>query len=205
VSETTSALEAARIEVMKAVGYVQKTGQHGQGYSYASEGDLIRTLRSAMIQNGLTLCPVGVDVTAHRDAGKQLLTEAIVTYALRHTGGEEVRVAVLSTGADVGDKAAFKLMTGAEKYALRQAFLIETGDDPERDQAQQDRLRPGLSDEGKTVLAQKVAAVTDLASLKAAWDEYTLNDQPDATAADDKEVIAFFAKQKAKLKEPTNA
>jgi hypothetical protein len=33
----------------------------------------------------------------------------------------------------VGDKATAKAMTGAYKYALRQTFCIETGDDPDKD------------------------------------------------------------------------
>ena len=32
---------------------------------------------------------------------------------------------------DVGDKSANKAATGLLKYALRQTFLIETGDDPD--------------------------------------------------------------------------
>ena len=33
-------------------------------------------------------------------------------------------------GSDTGDKASNKALTGAYKYALRQTFCIETGDDP---------------------------------------------------------------------------
>ena len=39
--------------------------------------------------------------------------------------------AVIGSGADAGDKAFLKAMTSALKYALRQPFLIETGDDPD--------------------------------------------------------------------------
>ena len=34
-------------------------------------------------------------------------------------------------GADTGDKAPYKAMTGALKYALLQSFLLASGDDPE--------------------------------------------------------------------------
>ena len=40
-------------------------------------------------------------------------------------------VAVAGEGADAGDKAPYKAMTGALKYALLQSFLLSTGDDPE--------------------------------------------------------------------------
>jgi hypothetical protein len=38
---------------------------------------------------------------------------------------------VAGQGLDVGDKAPYKAMTGALKYALLQSFLLATGDDPE--------------------------------------------------------------------------
>ena len=36
-------------------------------------------------------------------------------------------------GLDSGDKAPYKAMTGALKYALLQSFLLATGDDPEEE------------------------------------------------------------------------
>ena len=38
-------------------------------------------------------------------------------------------------GADPGDKAPYKALTGALKYALLQSFLLATGDDPEDERA----------------------------------------------------------------------
>jgi hypothetical protein len=49
--------------------------------------------------------------------------------------GEELTVRVAGEGADPGDKAPYKAMTGALKYALLQSFLLSTGDDPEDDRA----------------------------------------------------------------------
>ena len=45
--------------------------------------------------------------------------------------GEEVVAKVAGQGLDPGDKAPYKAMTGALKYALLQSFLLATGDDPE--------------------------------------------------------------------------
>src|SRR5699024_6730814 len=36
-------------------------------------------------------------------------------------------------GQDAGDKAVYKAITGATKYALMKVFMIPTGDDPEQD------------------------------------------------------------------------
>jgi hypothetical protein len=49
--------------------------------------------------------------------------------------GEELTVRVAGEGADAGDKAPYKAMTGALKYALLQSFLLATGDDPEDERA----------------------------------------------------------------------
>ena len=47
--------------------------------------------------------------------------------------GEELTVRVAGEGADTGDKAPYKAMTGALKYALLQSFLLASGDDPEEE------------------------------------------------------------------------
>ena len=49
--------------------------------------------------------------------------------------GDELSVRVAGEGADPGDKAPYKAMTGALKYALLQSFLLSTGDDPEDEHA----------------------------------------------------------------------
>ena len=45
--------------------------------------------------------------------------------------GDQAYVEVFAEAADQGDKRASKAMTLAKKYALREFFLIETGDDPD--------------------------------------------------------------------------
>src|SRR4029077_15026588 len=46
---------------------------------------------------------------------------------------EAITVKVAGEGLDSGDKAPYKAMTGALKYALLQSFLLATGDDPEEE------------------------------------------------------------------------
>ncbi len=47
--------------------------------------------------------------------------------------GEAITAKVAGQGLDSGDKAPYKAMTGALKYALLQSFLLATGDDPEEE------------------------------------------------------------------------
>ena len=46
--------------------------------------------------------------------------------------GTSIDVTAVGEGSDAGDKGANKAMTGLYKYALRQTFCIETGDDPDK-------------------------------------------------------------------------
>ena len=48
------------------------------------------------------------------------------------TGQTSEIISTTGEGADSGDKAAGKAMTSALKYALRQAFLMESGTDPDK-------------------------------------------------------------------------
>jgi hypothetical protein len=141
-----SSLHSAINATMQAVGYVQKTGTAsiGGSYRYASDADLLAGLRPDMVQNGLTLLPVSIHRldTQHFDTnkgGKQMRCDVVVDYLLTHApSGESVVIQAIGTGVDSGDKAPYKAMTGALKYALRQGFLIETGNDPEADPKHED-------------------------------------------------------------------
>ena len=59
--------------------------------------------------------------------------------------GEEIVAKVAGQGLDAGDKAPYKAITGALKYALLQSFLLATGDDPE-DGRMDARLTASASD-----------------------------------------------------------
>lgn len=124
-------------EVMGKVGYVQKTGyMKNQNYTYAKEGEFIAAIRPAMVEAGLVMYPSGAtSITSdiyHTTSGTAMnRVTGVFAFTLAHTSGESVTVTAIGEGADAGDKASYKAMTGAMKYALRQAFVIETGDDPD--------------------------------------------------------------------------
>ena len=134
-------LRAALHAVMCEVGYVEKTGQAPRaagGFKYASDGDLIRAVRPAMLKHGLVgPLPVGVK-EAHDSVEPEkkmcFRTTLVMIYEFHHVDSDEVlKIETAGQGADNQDKAAYKAMTGAFKYALRESLMIETGDDPERD------------------------------------------------------------------------
>jgi len=155
-------LTKAVCKVMEAVQHVQKTGYNSfSRYNYASDADLLRALQPAMAANGLAMCPIKVersDSTRKNAKGKdEDRADVLVTYRLMHSSGEHVDIQAPGTGMDALDKAPYKAMTGAFKYALRQTFAIPTGDDPENDGSKQapPRKNPesGKAPEWKALMA----------------------------------------------------
>jgi hypothetical protein len=118
--------------------YVQKTGQM-QGvarYSYAKEGDFIAAVRPLMETHGVTIRPVAQQVITNetfqrKSGGDAYRVVILVTFEFLHSSGDAKQVQAFGEGQDSGDKAFNKAMTGAMKYALRQTFCVETGDDPD--------------------------------------------------------------------------
>ncbi len=122
--------------VMGQVGYVQKEGSRNLNYTFAGEAALIAAIRPHFVKEGIVVMPIDVeatDVTYTTKGGVTMnLTSANVAYRFMHApSGTYQDVVVRGAGADVGDKATAKAMTIAFKYALRQALMIETGDDPD--------------------------------------------------------------------------
>ena len=135
-------LASAKQGIMGEVGYCLKSQAKGLNYTFASETDLIAALRPAMIKHGVVVAPVNVVpqefVTMETRKGTAMrLACVVVTYRFTHTeSGDSEDVVVIGEGADYSDKAAACAMTMAFKYALRQAFMIETGDDPDKFKSQ---------------------------------------------------------------------
>ncbi|RKI34555.1 hypothetical protein D7Y27_33160 [Corallococcus sp. AB004] len=126
-------------EVMGEVERVPKSGRNDfHRYDYATEADIVSAVRKAMAARALMLIP-SVVKTEWRDVernkgGKDRIATLTVRFTLTDgDSGEERSFEVLGEGQDQGDKATYKALTGAVKYALLKLFLIPTGDDPEDD------------------------------------------------------------------------
>lgn len=135
----TGKLAAAICEVMAAVPYIQQTGHNKHGrYHYASDADLMSALQPAMVDAGLALVPTGAfcEMSEHSPTkanAAQWRADLIQTFTLLHTSGESIDIQTVGCGTDGQDKAPYMAMTGAIKYALRQLFLVPTGEDAEHD------------------------------------------------------------------------
>lgn len=135
----------AKLAVMEDVPYLKKRSSANLNYTFAGESDLIAKLRPSMIQHG-----IGVSCENIRDqvaqeystakGSRMLLRSGVFSFKFTHTSGQFETQEVFAEAADSGDKAGGKMQTMALKYALRQFFMIETGDDPDEVVAERDSL-----------------------------------------------------------------
>lgn len=145
---TPNELARAKLKVMAQVPYVQKRKTPGLNYSFAGEAAIIEKLHPAMEAAGLAFAPTGCTIlfqeaytTKNGAAMNRVIVQA--TYTLTHAdSGQSEALQTLGEGSDSGDKATSKALTSALKYALRQAFLIETGDDPDETPSVQQERAP---------------------------------------------------------------
>lgn len=126
------------------VGYVKKqgdaTGAEGN-FKFAKEADFIAAIRPVLMEHGVIFFQSASKVVSHEgfdvvQGAKTVRVNRVLAefqFTFQHCVGRDyITVSALGEGTDTeGDKAAYKAMTGALKYALRQTLLIETGDEPE--------------------------------------------------------------------------
>lgn len=161
----------AILRVMQRVGFVHKGGENEfHGYKYATEADTIAALRPALIAEGLIILPTISGAPRMDDHGN---THVMMAYRIFHAqSGEGITVNIPGSGNDrsskgsVGDKGIYKAMTGAMKYMLRQTFMLETGDDPERGNA----VDAGLPEDDKMKTQQLLKVATTLVELASKCD-----------------------------------
>ena len=144
-------IHEAILEVMKEVGYVQKERSPKLSYTFASESAFLQALRPSLIKYGIMAYVVDLRevrtetyTTKNGTSMNRTITHGIVRF-VHAKSGTFVDAHATGEGADVGDKSASKAMTGLQKYALRQTFLIETGDDPDRQNSNGQERNPDMA------------------------------------------------------------
>lgn len=162
----TENIHTAINKIMQEVGYVQKTGKvsgYGANYSYAGEAALIEAIRPSMVTNGVYMhVSKVIDVsrepytTAKGTNMVNTIIQAMVTFT-HAPSATSIETFSCGEGSDSGDKSSNKAMTGLYKYAMRQTFCIETGDDPDK-QPSEEQERKQTERKPETKPASKPAA-----------------------------------------------
>ncbi len=170
---------AAKINlVMQKVCNLGKDGriQGGGNYAYLSEEKITTALHEAFTEVGLVIAPTAMEIIENREdatrsGGILHLTRILVTYQLTDKDdGDIMVIQALGEGSDSGDKTLNKCMTAAYKYALRETFMISTGDDPDQQASQETEQSRSTaahkSSQGNRIPPAVVKQIRDLRELK---------------------------------------
>lgn len=119
--------------------YVQKKGRNtAQNYNYVQDADVLEIVKPLFAEAKIITLPrfeVIENATVSTATGKpacRVTLELNLTFKDAETG-EELTVTTIGQGIDSQDKAPYKAMTGANKYAFFKTFNIPSGDDPEEE------------------------------------------------------------------------
>ena len=155
-------------EVRRRIGYVQKRGfNERNNYSYVTAADLAGAVGDILAELGIVIVPrlesIAYEPNQYGRVEAARAAQVVMAYTFTDVdSGEEITTKVAGQGLDAGDKAPYKAMTGALKYALLQSFLLATGDDPE-----DERISHSLSGNG----AERLINAEEILKLRALVDE----------------------------------
>jgi len=119
-------------EVKKDIGAIGKDQQNSHfKYKFRGIDDIFNHVSKTLIKHGVLFWPNIVGEPNVIIEGKQVHVIAVVKYTFVCVDDPESKIetSTLGQGVDSGDKASYKAMSGACKYALLQTFCIPT-DEP---------------------------------------------------------------------------
>jgi hypothetical protein len=151
-------------EVRRRIGYIQKRGHNERfNYNYVTAADIAGSVGDILAELGVVVIPSLEEIsyepsTGGREATRMARVIMAYTFCDAETG-EEVIATAAGQGLDAGDKAPYKAMTGALKYALLQTFLLATGDDPEDERVDARFNKPSS---GRAINAEQVRELKKL-------------------------------------------
>ena len=123
--------------VRRRLAYVQKRGHNERHhYNYVIAADIAGAVGDLLAELGVVVVP-RLESISHEPprpgrGEPEHVARVVMSYSFVDVDtAEEITVKTAGEGLDSGDKAPYKAMTGALKYALLQSFLLATGDDPE--------------------------------------------------------------------------
>jgi hypothetical protein len=143
-----------------------KTLQDGQRYSYLSDDKVTAELHKVMAEAGLVIVPEEVTVLDVREGktykgSATYTTHLAIRWRMYGEDGSNIQVASVGEGMDMGDKSYNKAMTAARKYAMRLAFCIGTGEDPDDAASVEHKPAPAPRAASKPAPARDTASAPD--------------------------------------------
>tara|TARA_R100000995_G_C3470986_1_gene118324 strand:- start:608 stop:1213 length:606 start_codon:yes stop_codon:yes gene_type:complete len=118
-------------KIMEELSYVQKEDKKVNGqYTFVSHDAVAAKVHPLLVEHGVVIIPT---VEKHFIEGNR--TTAIVKFSFINIDEPTDRFESYSVGfgIDNQDKGIGKAVSYAKKYVCLQTFMLETGDDPDRD------------------------------------------------------------------------
>lgn len=153
------------LAVQKSLEPLEKSGKNDHHkYAYSTAGDVLLPVQKACNEQGLVVITDCIE--SHTEVGRASVIVRL-TVADSETG-ESVSITCPGYAEDwsyrenkaTGDKALYKSITGATKYAVRSFFCLPSEDEPERSQP----AKPAAQNNNSTLIKQ-----TDVELKRLGW------------------------------------
>lgn len=140
--QTSESIKAIAVAIAAAQSQFTNVGSSGHNkfdnYDYAKLADYLAVIKPMHAAHGLSVITSTEEVVALTDrvtknGGAEHAVRVRLQVRLQHTSGEWIESVAWGEGQDRADKAIYKAITGARKYALASILGLATGDDPEKD------------------------------------------------------------------------
>lgn len=127
------------LAVQKSLEPVEKSGRNDfHKYNYTTAGDVLLPVQQACNEQGLVISADCID--SKIEPGRASVTVKLTVFDSETGESHSVTAPGYAEdfshkdGKPTGDKAVYKALTGATKYAVRSFFCLPSEDDPERTQ-----------------------------------------------------------------------
>lgn len=135
--------------IMKAISYVQKGDKKvNNQYTFVSHDAVTKAIHPLLVEHGVNIIPTvtesSIEWTSYKHYDKynkvevdkfRGFTRALVDISFVNIDDTKdvVTISQVGYGIDEQDKGIGKAVSYACKYAMLKVFMLETGDDPEKD------------------------------------------------------------------------
>ena len=145
------------LAVMTDLTYIQKESKKvNNQYTFVSHDAVSKAIHPKLVEHGISMVPT---VKGWAQGGNRTSATVLVKFINADQPNDFVEVEYFGFGIDGQDKGPGKAISYATKYAMLKVFVLETGDDPERDMIEHvDEMKQAIKD-CKQRLSAECAAI----------------------------------------------
>ena len=119
------------LAVMGELHYIQKSDKKvNNQYTFVTHDAVTQAIQPLLVKHGIAMVP---SVSGWSQDGNRTAVDVTVSFINADKPTDYVEVRTFGFGIDPQDKGPGKAVSYATKYAVLKTFVLETGDDPERD------------------------------------------------------------------------